>query len=297
MSGRSGGKSARVGGERAMMEGLEGRALMSVAVGLTPDNSIVRFDTRRPEKVTAATPITGLSAGDRVVGIDFRPANGELYGVVDGTSVDRIIHINLKTGASTNVFNLSVPLAGTEFGVDFNPVPDALRIVSDADQNLRVPFASGATLVDTPLSYAATDANAGANPNVVAAAYINPFAGSTTTTLFGIDSNLDILTTQVPPNAGVLNTRGSLGVNTTGQVGFDIQAAESAEASTGRAFASLNVAGESGSRLYSIDLTTGAATLVGSLPITIRDLSIAPSSNLNGQGVAGLGGWAYGKGK
>jgi hypothetical protein len=39
-------------------------------------------------------------------------------------------------------------LTGTQFGVDFNPVPDALRIVSDADQNLRITM-GGAGIVNT----------------------------------------------------------------------------------------------------------------------------------------------------
>ena len=75
---------------------------------------------------------------------------------------------------------------------------------------------------DGTLTYATGDPNAAANPNVVGSAYTNSFNGATTTTLYGIDSALDILVTQNPPNAGTLNTVGALGFNTSDAVGFDI---------------------------------------------------------------------------
>ena len=53
---------------------------------------------------------------------------------------------------------------------------------------------------------------AGCSPNVTASAYTNNFAGATTTTLYGIDTNLDILVTQ-GNNTGTLGTIGPLGVN------------------------------------------------------------------------------------
>ena len=70
-------------------------------------------------------------------------------------------------------------------------------MVSDAGQNLRLNPNNGAVAgVDTALAFAAGDANAGQNPNLVGSAYTNNFAGSTSTTLYGIDSNRDALVTQ-----------------------------------------------------------------------------------------------------
>src|SRR5262249_53991146 len=154
---------------------------------------------------------------------------------------------------------------GTSFGVDFNPVPDAIRFVSDAGQNLRLNPNDGTVLgTDTNLTFATGDPNADANPNVVGSAYTNNFLGATTTTLYGIDSTLGILVTQgsvggapTSPNTGQLFTVGSLGVATTNQVGFDIVGP------TGLALASLTAPGATTSSLYSINLTTGAATLIG----------------------------------
>lgn len=62
----------------------------------------------------------------------------------------------------------------------------------------------------------------------------------------------------------------ALGFDTSGSVGFDI-------ATAGTAFASLSVSGLAG--LFSINLSTGAATPVGSIgtgATAIRDIAIMP---------------------
>jgi hypothetical protein len=75
---------------------------------------------------------------------------------------------------------------GTSFGFDFNPVPDRLRFVTDADQDLRLNPNDGTVAgTDGTLAFSAmmpTDPNAGTNPNVVGSAYTNNFSGTTTTT-------------------------------------------------------------------------------------------------------------------
>lgn len=263
-----------------IIEAVEARRLLAAVIGLSLDNKLLGFDWNQPKAITSTQSIGGLTAGDRVVGIDYRAANSQLYGLVDGTSVDRIVLINAKTGASTNVFNLTTQLVGTEFGVDFNPVADALRITSDADQNLRVPFATGATLVDGTLAYGAADANAAANPNVVGSAYTNSFPGTTATVLYDIDSATDSLAIQNPPNAGTLSTRGPLGVDTGALVGFDIQGATTNKGYDGEAFVSLTRAADAGSRLYRIDLATGGvrdAGVIGKGATRLRDITLVPT--------------------
>jgi Domain of unknown function (DUF4394)/Calx-beta domain len=254
-------------------------------LGLTSANELVTFDSNTPGTFSSTTAVTGLQAGESLLGIDFRPANGLLYGV---GSTGRLYTINPATGAATQVGpgTFAVPLSGTAFGVDFNPAVDRLRVVSDADLNLRInpdtaavvdgdPNTAG-TQPDTPLAYTAGEANTGQNPNVVGEAYTNNFAGTTSTTLYGIDSNLDLLVLQgspggapTSPNSGQLFTVGPLGVNTSDLVGFDI-------AADGTAFAALTVNGVSG--LYAINLTTGAAALVANFtgPGTVRGLTAIP---------------------
>ena len=173
-------------------------------------------------------------------------------------------------GATTlGLVRLNFP-NGTSFGYDFNPMPDRIRVTSDADQNLRLNPITGALAgTDTLLAYASGDINAGTNPNIVGSAYTNSFSGTPTTTLFGIDSALDILVTQIPPNGGKLNTVGSLGFDTSDQVGFDIFFFGN------QAFASMTADGGSSS-FYSINLGTGAATAIGAIGsgLQISDIAI-----------------------
>ena len=261
-------------GGHLQVERLEVRSLLTAALGVTDANELIEFDTATPN-VVVTTPITGLVGGEIILGIDFRPATGELYAL---SSDSRIYTIDPATAIATQVgSDGAFTLGGFEFGFDFNPVPDRLRVVSDVDENLRLnPIDGTLAATDGTLAYAAGDVNDGADPNVVASAYTNSFASATSTTLYGIDSTLNTLVTQAPPNAGTLNTVGSLGIDVTDAGGFDIQA------SGNTAFAALSLDGLV-SELYTIDLTTGAATLVGSIgavPTLVRGLTIVPAGTL-----------------
>jgi Ca2+-binding RTX toxin-like protein len=247
-------------------------------IGLTDSNTLVSFDPDRPNQ---ATTISVKGVNGKLIGIDLRPANGLLYGVTD---TNKIYIIDPTTGNATSEQNISpIPFnAGFQSGVDFNPVPDLLRLVGANDQNLRVNVNTGAvqdgdTLTagiqpDRNLAFAANDSNAGKDPNISAAAYTNSFApspASRRTTLYNIDSKLDILTRQgglnflasdpnsgPSPNTGQQFTIGSLGVDFADKVGFDIFSP----------VAAVNIAyAVSNSTLYSINLATGAATSLGTI--------------------------------
>lgn len=242
-----------------------------VVYGLTTNNNLVRFNSSRANTILSTVAITGLQGGESLLGIDFRPATGQLFGL---GSTSRIYRIDQTTGAATLVGGLTTPLLGTNFGFDFNPVPDRIRITSDAEQNLRANPIDGTNVVDGLLSYAVGDVNFGQNPNVVASGYTNSFGGATATTLYDIDSSLGILAIQNPPNNGTLNTVGRLGVNTTGEAGLDIAPGNNT------ALAALQVQGATSSALYTVNLTTGAATVIGPIGggVVIRDIAITRSS-------------------
>jgi hypothetical protein len=243
--------------------------------GLTDDNRIVRFNTDAPGKVLQTVPVQGLQAGETLVGLDVRPANDTLYAV--GSS-NRVYQVNPVTGASRATFPAFTPgLNGNSFGVDFNPVGDALRIVSDADQNRRVRFTgenAGTAEEDGPLQYAAGDPNAGQNPSVAGAGYTNSFPGAETTTLYDVDTNRDVLVRQDPPNSGTLVTIGALGVDAEAQAGFDVSPQGNV------AYAALRAAGQSRHSLYRVDLATGRATAVSEQAAigtdrTLRGIAVA----------------------
>ncbi len=258
-------------------------------VALTSSNRLLFFDSATPGTVTKIISIPYPE--ERLAAIDFRPQTGDLYAVgPSGT----IIVVNPASGhVSSPNFPSKTPLSGGRFGFDFNPTVDRIRVTSDAEQNIRLHPDTGAfTGVDTNLQFALTDVHAGADPNVVASAYTNNFVGAGATVLYDIDSNLDALLIQNPPNAGTLNTVGALGVDTTDRAGFDISPG------TGIAYASLTVAGTP-TGLYRIDLASGAATLVGAIADatilgeeTVSDISVAMPTrllNISSRGRVGLG--------
>lgn len=228
-----------------------------VAYAVDNGNNLLIFNPMNPAPI--AKSITGLQSGELIVGLDFRPANGQLYAL--GSS-SRIYTINTSSGAAVAVGSgpFSPALSGSDFGFDFNPTVDRIRVVSNLGQNLRLHPETGAV--------AATDGNLNpGTPTITGAAYTNNFAGATTTTLFDIDSNTDKLFRQDPPNPGGLVEIGSLGVNVEAANGFDIGGA------SGTAYALLTVGG--GTRVYTINLTTGAATAGAIFPTTpVRAMAV-----------------------
>ncbi len=235
------------------------------AFGVTSSNQLIRFNSSSPSAVTTVGSISGLLAGETVVGIDFRPLTGELFAVTNGS---RLYVINKTTAAATSPRSLSVALAGTTFGVDFNPTVDRLRIVSNTGQNLRVDPSNGVTTVDAAINGAAT--------GVEAAAYTNSFSGATSTTLYDISATTDTLYIQNPPNNGTLVAVGALGLDFTDVNGFDILSSDST------ALAALTTGGAT--NLYRINLTTGGASSLGAIgagntSLTGFAIEIAATSN------------------
>lgn len=237
-------------------------------VALTADNKLHLFNATAPASAGAAIALTGLASGEVVVGLDYRPANRTLVAV---TNQNRLLAVTPATGATQLISTLSVPLAGTAFGVDFNPAADRLRIVSDTGQSLRVNVDTGAALVDGSLAYALTDAGVGMAPQVAAAGYTNSVAGRlpASTVLYDIDHGRDVLVRQDPPNAGTLVTIGALGADFGANSDIDIVSPATAYA--------VNRSG-SVSTLYTLNLTTGAATAAGTFPAgaSVVDITFEP---------------------
>ncbi|HYW18732.1 MAG TPA: DUF4394 domain-containing protein [Nodularia sp. (in: cyanobacteria)] len=249
-------------------------------VGLTEDNNLVLFDSNNPT-ITSTVAVTGVDGF--LLGIDRRPANNLIYGL---TTTNNIYTINPFTGAASFVSTLSLPFnGGTISGVDFNPVPDRLRVVGSNDQNYRINVETGAVIVDGTL-------NPG-DPNITAAAYTNADNNPATgTTLYTVDYISDALLIQNPPNAGTQVLIGSLGLDISSAAGFDIFTNNGVNT----AFLAATPTSTSGSNLYTINLDTGAATLVNSISsnnnlIGLTSVVPEPSVGLGtllGVGVFGL---------
>lgn len=214
--------------------------------GLVDSTRIVTFNDATPGVIVGDSLIVGLGAGEVLTGIDVRPADRNIYGLSTSGNLYRLTRSGGVYVANL-VGNTAVPVVGTNFGIDFNPVPDRLRFVTDGDQNLRINPNNAVTIVDGAINPASF--------NLIGSAYTNSFSGALATSLFGIDSLTGTLARSTNPNAGSYVTVGSLGVGPIGsdaRVGFDI-------VGNRNAFLALNDA------FYSVDLNSGNATLIGQI--------------------------------
>ena len=295
-----------------------GAARAEPIVGLVGLTNLVTFDSATPATVSVPVAITGLvgGSGENVIGIDFRPVDGVLVAVTrqdTGANVGRgrVYTVDPSTGAATlingsnglrDASNLEVLLSepnSFSYGIDFNPVPNALRIVATNELNLRITLGgTGVTNVDTALNGPGTTDD----PFINAVAYSNNVAGASVTTLYALDPVVDRLRTVgglngIPsPNLGQVFDVGALAPFAPfigNAMGFDISGA------TGVAYASFLLDLSSIASVFTVDLATGGTTLLGASGAgLLRDISVAPglavvpepaSILLIALGLAGLG--------
>ncbi|WP_129642174.1 DUF4394 domain-containing protein [Peristeroidobacter agariperforans] len=246
-------------------------------LALTDSNGLVSFNSGLPGKLCTNATINGLQGNETVVGVDTRPADRNVYAL---TSAGRLYTVNAATGTvaframlAASVNDTSLPfqsLDGGNITVDVSPAADGLRVLSSNGMNLRVLFDTGETFTDDQLNPSGS--------SVTAAAYTNSFAGTGTSTLYVIDTANDRLMIQgrapSTPIAGDLQVVGPLGIAGDVQTlaGLDINAINN------NAFAALNVGTATTSDLYSINLTTGAATRIGPIGSTARIRALTHSN-------------------
>lgn len=285
-------------------------------VGLSTDGTqLLRFNSAAPNTATSAAntvTVTGITAGERLVGVDYRPNTGQLYalGINTATNAASLYLANPQTGAVTVVGAaggiafigapltppappVQLPIAFPDpttdgYGFDFNPAADRIRVVAGS-LNFRVNPNTGAP-VDGD-SGGAAGSVAGTNPDgsingatttVSAAAYTNSFAQLTpspatgATTLYLLDEVANTLVRSTSPNGGTTASPLPLGVDFNPFNGFtitsDVVAATSNAAVVSGSGFALLNAG-AGSSLYRVDLTTGTATLVGATPVQLSGLA------------------------
>ncbi len=216
-------------------------------VALVDGKTLVTIDPAT-RKVASKADIKGAS---NLIGIDVRPADGWVYGV---TADGWIVTLDPNTGQARQKSKLTEAIKnGATATVDFNPVADRLRLMGSDGTSLRVNVDDGKAIVDGSHKFKDGDANAGKTPKVVAGAYSNSVKGTQATALYNIDATTGSLVTQAPPNDGVLNTVGALGIKLNGAVAFNIVAkGEGNDAWLA-----------TGGKLYSVDLKTGKATMAG----------------------------------
>jgi hypothetical protein len=238
--------------------------------GLTDRDQLVTFDSSNPNSITNSSFIWGQASNETILGIDIRPVDNAIYAV---GSFGNIYTLNRMTGMATfqsTLFDSSnnnpVSMMGTEFGVDFNPAADRLRVVSNSGMNLRINVSTGATIFDGTLNQAA------GTPYIVGAAYTNSDVDPNTgTALYTIDSDLDAFNNQNSANAGTQVFVGGLGSNVSALGDIDILTV----GTTNTVYGAFQVVGDTGSRFGTIDLATGALSLGGYIGSAQSNNSVA----------------------
>lgn len=242
---------------------------------VTASNQLLAFNAGQPQKILWKRPLVGLREGDRLLGIDYRVAKGQLFGL--GRS-GQLYRIDVASGAATAVGTPVALPAGSEFGVDFNPTVDRIRVASDQGFNLRLHPDTGAVVDGDPnqagvqfdgrLAYDAADRLAGQVPRIVAAAYTYNKDNEKITTNYALDGAGGMLVHQgtkegvtpaVSPNSGRLYSVGALGTGPFEQSSFDISDVSNA------AYAGITEAGRT--RWYRIDLSSGRASPIGTVGV------------------------------
>lgn len=240
-------------------------AAQAAQVAALVGNDTIAIVDVAAKKATKSMKVTGLTGA--LVGIDVRPSDGMLYGLVADGTVVTIAMDGKATMKSRLDTMLGAGVAGT---VDFNPVADRLRVIGADGMNLRANVDDGKVTTDGALKYADTDMHKGEKPNIVAGAYINSFKGAKETVLYDIDATIGGLIKQAPPNDGILNAVGKLGVKAD-KAAFDI-------ASDGKGGNAAWLM--SGDTLYTVDLATGKAAetaKITGVSGAVRDIAVLPA--------------------
>jgi hypothetical protein len=156
-------------------------AQTNTIIALAANNQLLQFSAAAPGAIISTISLTGVQVGDTLVGIDFRPANGKLYAMGVNGPTGRLYTINLLTGAATKVGNgFALPQSagassGKDYGFDFNPTVDRIRVVSDSRDSFRLHPDTGAV---AGADFALTPGSV-----VTGVAYDRNFAGSKATAL------------------------------------------------------------------------------------------------------------------
>jgi hypothetical protein len=255
---------------------------------VTFDHRLVKVNASRPHQVLRSRSLRGLDKGDRIAGLDYRVAKGVLFAL---SEKGRLYTLDTETARLTPVADpqsARLPTQSRKFGLDFNPTVDRIRVVAMSGENFRLHPETGAQIdgdttaegiqTDAPLRYVDGDRNIGKKPQVVAAAYTYNKTDEKLTTNYALDRATGTLVIQgskegvtpaVSPNTGQLTTVGPLGLGAFTDAAFDIADIDNS------AYAAIRVAAKDQTRLFTIDLSTGKAKLVGVLGTGARVLGMA----------------------
>jgi hypothetical protein len=141
------------------------------------DGRLLTFGTGSTEQVSRATAIRGVPILHRIVGMDWRPADGRLYGVGNDSRVYVIdLEAATATPVSTQQFSPRVSLFfDVHFGMAIDPDADKIRLISaESGVNWEIDPDDGTAVQLPSPRFAEGDANEGVTPRIAGMAYGPP---------------------------------------------------------------------------------------------------------------------------
>ncbi len=258
-----------------------GPAAKEEIVAVSVSNHLLRFNAGQPQQVRERKLLQGLRSGERIIGIDFRVARGELFALASSGQLYKIDLAQARAAAVGSPAALPSgegAAAATEWAFDFNPTVDRIRVANNAGFNLRLHPDTGAVIDGDPaqagvqfdgsLTYDSTDKSAGKTARIVGAGYTYNKQNDKITTNYALDGELGMLVHQgtkegvapaVSPNTGRLFTVGSLGIGSFAHATFDISDVSPT------AYAGVHNKGDKATRWHRVDLATGKASFIGTV--------------------------------
>jgi hypothetical protein len=263
---------------------------------------LTRFAFATPG-ASAQASVTGVVAGERLVGFDVRPATGQLYALgIDAANDRGTVYVLEPQSAAGTAQATAVGLPGRIAWVDDNGVPIDLSDLplafdfNPAADRIRIVDASGLNARANPNDGAPVDGNAaiaGTNPDgsvqaeigtqIVATAYASNTSGASATTQYTLDQSFARLSIQNPPNSGTQSLPLALTIFGTpfvfsGDTGFDIPPGPTASAAN---------AAVNGQGYFTANDPTSAPTLY---EVGLADGIVLPLGAIasNGQSLTGL---------
>lgn len=173
-------------------------------VGITNTNSIFTMaNVSSPSSISGPYTVSGVTSGQVLVALDYRPSNGKLYALgYDSTAAMTQLYIISNSGTTYSANAVGSALTSIHLGSTTNASFD---FISTTDEQIRIMGRNGntylmnansGTIIITgtgSTSFASGDVHALASNTMAATAYTNSFYGSDATTQLGYDAVNNVL--------------------------------------------------------------------------------------------------------